>query len=378
MNTLNLLIKPASLCNIRCRYCFYADVSAHAEHSGSGIMAGETLERIVSGAFEAAEEQVIFGFQGGEPTLAGLDFFRHFIELEKKYEKPGVRISHTIQTNGLLLDEAWADFLRENRFLVGLSMDGNKELHDRFRLDPSGKGTYRKVRNALSLLQKHSVETNLLCVVTGQMARHPEQAYRALKETGCRYLQFVPCIDPMESKGGEIYSLTSDRYASFLKTLFDLWYRDWEQQDYVSVRNFEDQVHLLCGRRPGTCASAGQCGEYLVIESDGTVYPCDFYTTKEWSLGSVFDREFGRFFETEKSRDFILSGRKVPEKCSACKYYRACRGGCRRDRKITADEEINRYCEAFQDYFAYAWPRLERIAEAEKMAARSAAAGRQL
>ena len=367
MNVLNLLIKPASMCNIRCKYCFYCDVSSYADHEGSGIMKEETLETIVRGAFETATEQAVFGFQGGEPTIAGLDFFKRFIELEKKYEKPGVRVSHTIQTNGILLNDEWAEFLRENQFLVGLSLDGNKELHDRFRVDSGNKGTYRRVRAALALLQKHNVETNLLCVITGQSARHPEQLYRSMKETGCRYLQFIPCIDPMESKGREIYSLPVDKYASFLKTLFDLWYRDWEEKDYVSIRAFEDHVHLLCGRKPGTCAGSGRCGEYLVIESDGAVYPCDFYTTKDWCLGNVSEQDLGSFFDTEKSRRFILEGRRAPEKCVGCKYYSVCRGGCRRDRTVNGEDVLNRYCDAFFDFFEYSYQRLDHIAQMERL-----------
>ena len=371
MDTVNLLIKPASFCNIRCRYCFYADVAEHTDALRGLVMAPETAEAVVRETFAAAERLAVFGFQGGEPTLAGLDFFRRFLDLERKYAKPGVRVQHTIQTNGLLLDEEWAAFLQKNRFLVGLSMDGGKAMHDRFRADARGEGTWRRVRAALDLLEKHGVETNLLSVITGQTAKHPEQFYRELKATGCRFIQPIPCLDPLGSDGNEEYSLRPKQYGKFLATLFDLWYRDWAAGDYVSIRPFDDYVHLLCGGVPSSCTAAGRCGQYLVVESDGTVYPCDFYTVSEWSLGNIRDKGIEELLSGELAREFIRAGGEKPEECRTCPYYRACRGGCKRDYLPTLNHERNRFCEAYKSFFSYAWERLGQAAAAELRARRS-------
>jgi len=370
MKVINLLIKPASFCNIRCRYCFYADVSAHSDALHGRIMSPETAEAIVRGAFAEAEETVIFGFQGGEPTLAGLDYFRQFTELEKRFAKPGVQILHTIQTNGLLLDDEWAAFLKEHNFLAGLSMDGGQAMHDRFRVDAGGSGTYQRVLAALRLLEKHQVDTNLLSVITGQTARHPELFYRGLKETGCRFIQPIPCLDPIGSGGHEEYSLSPKRYGKFLTSLFDLWYRDWAARDYVSIRPFDDYVHLLCGGTPSSCTAAGQCGRYLVVESDGTVYPCDFYTVSEWSLGNIRENSLAELMNSERAREFIRIGSEKPAECRSCRYFAACRGGCRRDYLPTGQDERSRFCEAYKTFFAYVWDRLGSMAAAELQAMR--------
>lgn len=369
MQVVNMLIKPSGLCNMRCRYCFYAELSAARTQTGDGMMQDETLDALVRGAFESAEERVVFGFQGGEPLMAGLDFFRRFIELEEKYKRRGIHIEHTIQTNGLLIDDDWAEFFRKHRFLVGLSLDGNRELHDSWRLDAAGGGTYSRVVDALACLRRRGVGTNILCVVTGQLARRAESVYNALKSSGCRYLQFIPCLDPIDAeRGKQQYSLSPQRYAAFLKTLFDLWYRDWESGDYVSIRLFDDYVHMLCGRQPGSCASAGRCGQYLVVEHDGSVYPCDFYTADDWYLGNIRDTDAACIAACSRAAEFINIGAQQPQKCAGCEYARLCRGGCRRDRTLKAAGTENYYCTAFRSFFSYAIERLEYIAAMERHA----------
>lgn len=197
MPPINILIKPASsACNMACQYCFYKDVAAHREQEFEGMLSIESIEKVIQAGMEYAEHICSFAFQGGEPTLAGLDFYRQVVVLQKQYAKPGVEIRNAIQTNGYTIDEEWAAFFRENHFLVGLSLDGPPELHNRNRTDVQGKDTFNRVMKSVRLLKKHNVEFNILCVVTGQNARSVEKLYRFYRKQKFRWLQFIPCIDP--------------------------------------------------------------------------------------------------------------------------------------------------------------------------------------
>jgi len=286
------------------------------------------------------------------------------MEFESRYRPAGVHVIRSIQTNGMLLDASWADFFRENCFLVGISIDGSAELHNINRVDTAGKGTFSRASAAFSLMQRSSVDTNILCVVTGQTARRAGAVYAALRKMGCRYMQFIPCLDPLGAeRGNEPFSLRPERYATFLKTLFDLWYKDWKNGDYVSVRLFDDYVHILAGRPTGSCASNGSCGSYIVVESDGSLYPCDFYTYERWRLGNIGDGDLASFLERGKT--FIEKG--AGEKCASCKYFHVCRGGCKRDRFADCGE--NYYCPAFIEFFDHAMERLMEIASLERLVA---------
>jgi uncharacterized protein len=259
------------------------------------------------------------------------------------------------------VDEKWARFFFENHFLVGLSYDGNPWTHDFFRKEKNGGRTARKVEAAWKILQEHHVETNLLCVVTKQIAKKPGDAYAFLKGIGARYLQFIPCIAP---KGGETafrWGLGTTEYAYFLKSLFDYWYRDWKTGHYISVRNFDDYVNLMCHRRPSTCAACGQCGRYLVVEADGSTYPCDFYVEDLWYLGNLMEQSLEQLLNSQKAMDFAAETYR-PKQCGQCRYYWICRGGCKNDYRGGAQ---NRFCAAYQDFFSYAMDRLQQIAAVE-------------
>lgn len=351
MPPLNLLIKPASsLCNMRCRYCFYADEVKNRTCSPASVMTAETLEILVKRAFEYAEGTLTLAFQGGEPTLAGLDFYRSLHDLEAKYNTRGIKVFHAIQTNGLALDDDWADFLSSDGWLVGLSLDGCREVHDAHRLDADGKATYDRVMKAARLLRRHRVDFNVLCVVTEQAARHPIRVYEALKPFG--YVQFIPCLDPLDGYE-QPYSLTNERYGAFLCRTFDLYCRDFHEGHYVSVRNFDNYVRLLAGYPPEECAMVGHCTCMGVVESDGSVYPCDFYALDEWRLGDIRSSSFADLLTSEKAREFVRASMKVPVECRVCPYYRLCRGGCRRERIPAPDDQpgVNRHCAALRAFF---------------------------
>ena len=224
MRSVNLLIKPASSrCNLRCRYCFYEDEAQNRTQQDMGMMTAETAERLLAEAYALAEPggTVSFAFQGGEPTLAGLDFFRRFTALARERKPSGVRSVFSIQTNGILLDESWAEFFHREGFLVGLSLDGFEALHDGNRVDARGAGTWKLLVEKVRLLQDHQVETNALCVVTGACAKRAGRVYRSLRELGFAYLQFIACLDPLGMERGKMaYSLLPEEYGTFLCQLF--------------------------------------------------------------------------------------------------------------------------------------------------------------
>lgn len=363
MPSLSLLIKPSSGgCNIRCKYCFYHDEQLNRETFSYGFMSEETLEILIKKALEYATIHCSFGFQGGEPTLRGLDFYRRVVELQKKYNVHHAEIANAIQTNGLLIDDEWAQFLHENRFLVGLSLDGIKDVHDQNRLDPEGKGTFNRVLQAAQKLTAHQVDFNLLTVVTNRTADAITKIYNFYRRSNLLYQQYIPCLDPLEEeRGSSPYSLTPEKYAKFLKTLFDLWYRDVTAGRFIYIRYFENLLGMLMGRRPESCGMSGQCAIQNVVEADGSVYPCDFYCLDQWKLGNIRTDSFESMAKCEAAQRFLMEGTLGREQCRECEYAPICRGGCRRDREPLG-EGGNYFCEAYKGFFAYALPRLQGMA----------------
>ncbi len=374
MRYINYLIKPASsLCNLCCRYCFYADEAANREQSSMGIMSMETVDILLDETFRSIESggRVSFAFQGGEPTMAGLGYFQEFVRRAKEKCPDKVGINFSIQTNGILLTNEWAEFFRRERFLVGLSVDGFKELHNAHRIDAQGKDTWNRVVRALTLLQKHQVDVNALCVVTGMCARSPEKVYRQLKKLGFGYMQFIACLDPIGVKRGTMpYSLTPKAYGEFLCRTFDLWYQDWESGQYHSVRLFDDYVHILLQDNASTCATCGCCGAYFVVEGDGSVYPCDFYALDEWRLGRFGENSLAEMAGSKRAADFLCWGQVKPPECAECRWSHVCNGGCKNDWYPENGVFHNYYCSSFQALLDHAAPCIMRIARAEAMARR--------
>ena len=360
MPGLSLLIKPASsLCNLRCGYCFYADVAENREIPCYGKMDAATLEATVKRAFEYAEGYISFAFQGGEPTLAGLDFYRELIALQKKYNEKKIRVLNSIQTNGTLLDREWAVFLRDNRFLVGLSLDGTREAHDALRVDANGCGTYGRVTECAELLTRYGVEFNVLCVVNRYVSRYPRRVYEALKKY--RYLQFIPCLDELSGKERP-YSLSAKRYGEFLCGVFDLYYADFMAGQAVSVRSFDNYVQMRMGYPPEGCAQVGHCSCSLTVEGDGSVYPCDFYVLDEHRLGNVHTHGIKELLTCEAAERFTARSATEAAECRTCPYFALCRGGCRREREPHIRGE-NRFCGAYRAFFAHALPKITEMAQ---------------
>ena len=366
MPALSLLIKPASgNCNMRCRYCFYADELDNREIRSYGKMSVDTMRTIVDKAMEYGDYECTIAFQGGEPTLAGLDFYRDLVAYVTAHENPKkLKIHYALQTNGYLINEEWAAFLGENHFLVGVSLDGLKEIHDRYRLDAAGKGTYQRVISAIRLLEKHQVEYNILTVVTAATARNGQKIYNYFKKNHFGYQQYIECLDPIgEEPGQHEYSLTPEKYGEFLKSMFDAWYLDMRSGTYVYNRYFENLMMIMAGQQPESCNMRGVCGKQWVFEADGSVYPCDFYALDQWRLGNIQENSFEEMDEKRDGLGFIQWSMRQQEDCQKCRWFGLCRNGCRRNREPVTVEHTNRnyFCKSYQMFFEYAYPRLEEI-----------------
>lgn len=366
MPPLSLLIKPASgSCNMRCRYCFYTDEAEHRATASMGRMSVQTMHVLVDRALAWADGDCTFAFQGGEPSLAGLDFFRSFTDYVSAHPNPkGIRVHYAFQTNGYALDERWAEWFASHRVLVGVSLDGPKELHDRYRVDREGKGTFNRVMAFIRLLERHGVEFNLLTVVSAANVRRGRQVYEFFKKQNFRYQQYIECLDPIgQTPGSSEYSLTPQRYAVFLRAVFDAWYLDMKAGRYVYNRYFENLMMILSGQAPESCSLRGVCAPQWVIEADGSTYPCDFYALDQWRLGNIVSDSFAVMEEKRQALGFIQWSRRLPEECRTCRYGMLCRNGCRRNREPVTEDSTgkNYFCGAYREFLDYAAPRLMEV-----------------
>ncbi|MFO7636123.1 MAG: radical SAM protein [Clostridia bacterium] len=360
LKKISLLIKPSSgACNQACSYCFYHALTDCREQKDHGPMSLETLEQVVIRAFETGAGCVQFVFQGGEPSLRGLDFFMEFERQVVKHNTKKAMVQRCFQTNGTLLDESWCMFFREHGYLVGISLDGPRDIHDRFRKDNAGNGTHHLVMQAIAMLEHHGVEVNVLCVVTGESARQGKLIYGFFREQGILNIQFIHCLDkPGQLPGEEQWQLPWRRYHKFLKDVFDEWYRDWIRDDACFIRLFDNYLMLLQGMEPEACGMLGCCSCQFVVESDGSVYPCDFYALDEWKAGNVNKDSLMEMAESPAVMKFIGESLVENPKCLHCKWRSLCWNGCKRDREGNA----NRYCEATYNFLEYAGERLDYLA----------------
>lgn len=351
MKTVSALIKPASsLCNLRCRYCFYCDVAAHRETRSYGVMTEEVAHAVIDRLLEATEagDTVLFSFQGGEPTLAGVEFFRRFTSYAEEKNGGARKLSYAIQTNGIALDEEFCDLLSRHRFLVGLSLDGDETTHNYNRVDATGQGTHKRIMNAVRLLRKHKVDFNILSVVTETMARHPQAVFKFYMKNGLDYLQFIPCLRPLEESGrGAIadapqpdapYTLRARTYADFLIKTFRSWKQEILNGRQISIRLFDNIIGMYLGMPPEQCGVYGRCQNQLVVESDGSVYPCDFYVLDEFVCGNVLTDSVADLLEGERARRFLELDPPKNPRCGTCRFMPMCGGTCKRYRAFYGSE----------------------------------------
>lgn len=363
MPPLSIMIKPASaLCNMRCKYCFYHDVTDHRDVKSFGLMSEETAVNLIKKALSFANgESVAFAFQGGEPTIRGIDFFKFFCKKVDELNSNGSRIFYGLQTNGTLIDDQWAEFFKEKNFLIGLSLDGDFEDNS-FRIDDKGQNSFYKILKAADILSKHGVDFNILTVLTGKCAENIDSILRFFKKRGFKYLQFIPCLRPFGDKTENELYMTVEQYKHFLIHGFNAYVKDYIRDDYTSIRYFDNLVHLYLGNPTEQCGMCGHCMHQFVVEGNGNIYPCDFYCTDEWLLGNINSPEesFDTLARSEKATEFLRESLPIKEECKKCKYFPICRGGgCKRSK------EDRSYCEAYKAFFDACLP-LFRAFIAEK------------
>lgn len=365
MPPLSVMVKPVSgACNMRCTYCFYNDEMAHRQTAAYAPMDSVTAEALIRRAFIYADGSVSFAFQGGEPTLAGADFYRLWLQLERKYNTRGIHVQHAIQTNGLSLDEALLNILCDGGFLAGVSVDGTQAIHDARRLDPKGQGTYQQVQQTLASFRRRGLEYNILCVVDQKIAAQPKAVYEALKPHG--YLQFIPCMDGLDGTFSPD-SLTSQAYGAFLCQIFNEYEQDYRSNRMVSVRLFDNWIAMLKGYPPEACNLRGRCSSNFLIESNGNAYPCDFYGLDEWLLGNITKSSFFRLESSSKKKLFYETSMYTDSACKECEWLPLCRGGCRREREplVSGLPRRFRLCEGHKMFFESCYDRLAALAKLE-------------
>jgi uncharacterized protein len=388
------MAKPAgAACNLDCTYCFYLHKHDLPEGLGRGNMSDEVLERYVRSYIDGVtSDEVVFTWQGGEPTLRGLAFFEKAVALQRKHAKPGQRIENDLQTNGVLIDEAWAEFLKANRFLVGLSIDGPRDVHDALRVTKGGQPTFDKVMAAAQLLERHGVDFNTLTCVHRYNASRPLDVYRFLRrELGSTRLQFIPIVEPKDFKStapqrwdparlpivgtpqarpGHPDSVVTDwsvdpeEYGQFLCKVWD----EWQQRDLgkVYIGFCETLVAQHLGLPSQICIFSETCGKGVVVEHDGSVYACDHYVYPEYRLGDIRSGSLGELVFSPRQVKFGYDkSDALPKYCRDCAFLADCWGECPKNRFVrTPDGEpgLNYLCPAFRKFFAHAVPQAQKIA----------------
>lgn len=313
--------------------------------------------------------EIIFGWQGGEPTLRGLDFFRRAVELQRIHAD-GRRIFNVLQTNGMLIDAQWADFLAANGFLVGISIDGPEDLHDAYRVDAGGRGSFKRVLQGLGQLKEHGVEYNTLTVVGRRNVKHPKKVYRFLKEVGSRFIQFIPLVERTSTSGAlagppapgkcreEVtrWSVSPVAYGDFLIAVF----REWVRGDVGStfVQMFDSALASWLGEGASLCVFSETCGRHLAVEHDGTTYACDHYVYPEYRLGNVRNQSFAEMLDSDLQRKFGAAKRDtLPVQCRRCDVRFACHGGCPKHRFLetaAGEPNLNYLCAGYRKFFRHA------------------------
>ncbi len=374
MPALHLTIKPVSSnCNLRCKYCFYHDLAYCHESQSHGLLRAENLTEIMQKAFEYADGSLItVSFQGGEPLLAGKEFYRTFSNIISSMNTKRSAVHIALQTNGTLIDYEWCEIFAKNRYLIGVSIDGD-QVTNILRVDTKGNDTFEKAYSALKLLQSKKIDFSVTTVVTKVVADNISRVYSFFRKNKFKHLHFVPCLKPMdihnidtpeafyqygdstETIENEDFFIDVHDYEEFLKKAFSLYMRDCIDGRGTSIRLFDNFLRLAHSQKAEMCGMNGYCTQQFVIEADGKVYPCELYCTDDHCLGNIFETDFVTLEQSPKAKAFIDESLGIDEKCKDCNYYRLCKNGCKRER-ISLDK-----CSAYKNFFPYALPHLKRM-----------------
>lgn len=363
LQAFHIMAKPTgSRCNLDCEYCFFLKKKALYPDSNF-CMSDAVMENYIRQTIEAHKvPEVTIAWQGGEPTLMGLDFFKRAVELEKKYMKPGMRIFNTIQTNGVLINEEWCEFFKENFFLVGLSIDGPKDMHDAYRHDKAGNSVFDKVVKSVRLMQKYGVDFNILCTVNAVNSEHPLEVYRFFRdELKAQYVQVIPIVERDNKTGNQEGNDVTDRtvdpkqYGKFLIDIFDEWVRNDVGQMFIQ---FFDGVlaSYVCGRS-SLCILSPTCGEGVALEHSGDLYSCDHFVEPNYKLGNIMEDSLVDLVTSDQQRSFGQEKQHtLPKYCRECEFVFTCHGECPKNRVLkTSDGEdgLNWLCVGLKDFFEH-------------------------
>ena len=370
-----VMAKPVgSRCNMKCRYCYYLEKGRFSSHAVQSVMTTELLEKMIKETVEASPGPTVsFVWHGGEPTLAGIPFFRKALQLERRYLPAGWDAWNNLQTNGLLLDDEWVSFLSRHHFDVGISLDGSEAVHDLNRKDLGGRNTYTRVKEAVERCLKGGIRPDLLCTVNSETVKHPLEVYKALRELNTGWIQFIPIM--VREENGPVVSanapgvhlskesITPDEYGDFLTAVFD----EWVTHDIgaCDVQFFAEMAHVLAGQPASLCWMAPTCGRVLIAEEDGAVYACDHFVDDEHRLGYLKDESLQALSEKEEQQAFG-AGKKdaLTAECRQCPYLSVCNGACPKDRyALSKDQEPGQYflCPGLKKFFAHAITPMVRV-----------------
>ena len=351
----HVMTKPIGpICNLDCEYCFYLDKEKLYPETRSFRMDDSVLENYVKQYIEAQEvNEVTFAWQGGEPTLMGVDFFRKAIRYQQKYRRPGMQIQNSFQTNATLLDDEWGEFFKRNKFLIGVSIDGPPEIHDKYRYDKRGRPSSEQVIRGLRILQQHKVDYNILCVVNKHNAEHPKEVYNYFKELGAEFMQFIPAVEHFGGKNVSPRSVTARQYGKFLCAIFD----EWVVKDIgrIFVQIFDVALEAWLGYNPSLCVFNETCGDALAIEHNGDLYSCDHFVTPDYHVGNIAENTIQEMVDSTFQRKFGTDKRDtLPKYCRSCEVKFVCNGGCPKNRFIktpTGEDGLNYLCAGYKQFF---------------------------
>lgn len=369
MKPFSLLIKPASAdCNLKCEYCFYLEKCHLYPSQKVHRMSLDVLDKMIYGYMQTSQPNYAFGWQGGEPTLMGVDFFKKATELQQKYGRMGASVSNGVQTNGTLIDDEMAEHFGKYKFLLGVSLDGPAEIHDFHRKTLGGEGSHSLVMKGIENLKKHNVEFNILVLVNSKNVTRAKEIYQYYMDHGFHYLQFIPCVELDQKNQPLPFSITGKQWGEFLCEIYDIWYKTDTRK--VSIRFFDSMMNLLVDNVRNICHIGRNCCQYFVVENTGDVYPCDFFVQEQLKLGNVKENTWQELQDSQKYKDF---GKQKPiwnQKCNTCKFLHYCSGDCLKNRiygTIADPKNISWLCEGWEMFYDHSLSGFKKLADKIKI-----------
>jgi uncharacterized protein len=365
MKSFSLLVKPASAdCNLRCEYCFYLGRCQLYPETKKHRMSNEVLERMISSFLQTQQPNYSFGWQGGEPTLMGLPFFRKVIEFQQQYGRSGASVSNGLQTNTTLIDDEFAQHLAKYNFLVGVSIDGPPHMHDHYRKYINGRGAHESVMKGLDALKRRKVEYNVLTLVNHRNVKHPSEIYYYLRdELGVTFHQYIECVE-FDNDGNLMpFAVTGKEWGDFLCTIYDEWIKGDTRK--VSVRLFDSILTMMVENQANCCSMSRNCRQYLVVEHNGDIYPCDFYVYPEWKLGNIMENSWEEMLESPLYREFGERKTQWNEACEECAYQKFCVGCCPKNRPGRGKDptKLSALCAGWKKFYEHTLSGFKQFAD---------------